>query len=554
MNPISAAVQNPTPKPDREVGPSNANGDTPQQGPGCESAFGSVLREISGGRASSPADTDAVKGKPDDADSDAPPVAAEVVVAPAPAAPASSAAAILANLLSLALPALAAADSKVPAPVQARSNEAPVASAAESLSASMLGSTGASAGTSSGSASTPIRIPPGDAKAHPASARDAAPTDRAADAKDIAPADSEARKDNLTRVGTATRAEDVAQPDSATRTEEPPRADIAARTDITKVLQTAAAKIEVLGRAVHFKPVVPGGPPAPDAAPAGQTKPATTEVGAEIATATPQIAKPEIPTLNAAAAALKLAPQIRSEPDPRRAVAAASDGEGEQPAVIAPAQGRAVSGVERAVLAAVGERAEDSSAASAAPRDGNGTATSLPAGSLPLIATAIREELQRATAAAAQGSLPADPGAGAVPAGPLRTLKIQLRPEELGVVTVEMRLSNGLLETHLRASQPETAALLHKDTAILTDLLSNSSYRAEVSVGQARSADAGGSGGSQQQASQQQAASSFADGGARPGNEGARQRQDAQRQATTTRREGERTDEAVRPRDGGIYL
>ncbi|MCJ2090925.1 flagellar hook-length control protein FliK [Methylobacterium sp. J-072] len=172
-----------------------------------------------------------------------------------------------------------------------------------------------------------------------------------------------------------------------------------------------------------------------------------------------------------------------------------------------------------------------------------------------MIATAIREELQRATAAAAQGQLPADPAANAVPAGPLRTLKIQLRPEDLGVVTVEMRLSNGQLETHLRASQPETAALLHKDTALLTDLLSNSGYRAEVSVGQAaRSADAGGSGGSQQQASQQQAASSFADGGARPGNEGARQRQDAQRQAATTRREGERTDEAVRPRDGGVYL
>lgn len=112
-----------------------------------------------------------------------------------------------------------------------------------------------------------------------------------------------------------------------------------------------------------------------------------------------------------------------------------------------------------------------------------------------------------------------------------------------------MRLSNGQLETHLRASQPETAALLHKDAAILTDLLSHSSYQAEVTVGQARPAEAStASGGSQSQASP-----SFADGGARPGNEGARQRQDAQRQAGN-RREGERTDEAVRPRDGGIYL
>lgn len=246
--------------------------------------------------------------------------------------------------------------------------------------------------------------------------------------------------------------------------------------------------------------------------------------------------------------------QIRSEPDPRRAIAmaAAAEAASATPMTIAPAQGRAVSGVERAVLAAVGERAEES-AASAGPHDGTGIATSLPGGSLPMIATAIKEELERASAAATQGQLPADPGANAVPAGPLRMPKIQLRPEDLGVVTVEMRLSNGQLETHLRASQPETAALLHKDTGILTDLLSNSGYRAEVSVAQARPADAGGSGGSQQQASQQNASSSFADGGARPGNEGARQRQDAQRQALP-RREGERTDEAVRPRDSGVYL
>ena len=115
-----------------------------------------------------------------------------------------------------------------------------------------------------------------------------------------------------------------------------------------------------------------------------------------------------------------------------------------------------------------------------------------------------------------------------------------------------MRLSNGQLETHLRASQPETAALLHKDTAILTDLLNQGGYKADVIVGQARPTETGtgsGSGGSQQQASP-----SFTDGGARPGNEGARQRQEEQRQATGNRREGERTDEAVRPRDSGVYL
>ncbi|MCG4274988.1 hypothetical protein, partial [Acetobacter senegalensis] len=73
-----------------------------------------------------------------------------------------------------------------------------------------------------------------------------------------------------------------------------------------------------------------------------------------------------------------------------------------------PALGHAISGVERAVLAAVGERAEEA-ASSAGPHDGSGIATSLPAGSLPLIATAIKDELDRATAA--QSRIQPDPAA-----------------------------------------------------------------------------------------------------------------------------------------------
>ena len=128
-------------------------------------------------------------------------------------------------------------------------------------------------------------------------------------------------------------------------------------------------------------------------------------------------------------------------------------------------------------------------------------------------------------------------------------LRIQLRPEELGTVTVELRLANGQLETHLRASRPETAAILHKDAAILTDLLKQAHYRAEVIVGQTRPAEAGGSAGG----SPSQGQPSFTDGGARPGQGGDRQRQAAQRPAAIGR-EGERADETVRPRDGGVYL
>lgn len=495
MNPISAAVPNPTPKPDREIVPANANGDAPQQGTGRESAFGTVLRELSGTGPASPAKDDAAKAKPDDAEGDAVPEA--TVAAPAaPGMPAGSAAALVADLLRVAAPpALTAASSESATATRDRPAAAPPVPGTGSLSASALGSTGA-----------PVREPSSGSASALAGSVDADPP----------------------------------------HTNEATRADGPTHADVAKVLRAAAGNVAVLGRAVHFQPVVAGGPPAPEPASAGPAEPAGPALGA----LDPQGTRSALPVLNAAAA-LKLQPPVRSEPDPRRAATAIDAEAGPQkPAGIAPAPGRVVSGVERAVLASIGEHAEDAAASAGSSRDGTGTATSLPAGSLPMIATAIREELERATAAAAaQGRIHADPTAGGVPDGPLRVLKIQLRPEDLGVVTVEMRLSNGQLETHLRASQPETAALLHKDTAILTDLLSHSSYQAEVTVGQARPAEAStASGGSQSQASP-----SFADGGARPGNEGARQRQDAQRQAGN-RREGERTDEAVRPRDGGIYL
>ncbi|TXN42403.1 flagellar hook-length control protein FliK [Methylobacterium sp. WL7] len=537
MNPISAAVPNPTPKPDREIVPANANGDAPQQGTGRESAFGTVLRELSGTGPASPAKDDAAKAKPDDAEGDAVPEA--TVAAPAaPGMPAGSAAALVADLLRVAAPpALTAASSESATATRDRPAAAPTVPGTGSLSASALGSTGAPVREpSSGSASALA----GSVDADPPHTNEATRADGPTSTDEATHADEPARRNEPAPTDGPTRADGLTRADRPTHAEGPTHADVA------KVLRAAAGNVAVLGRAVHFQPVVAGGAPAPEPASAGPAEPA----GPALGVLDPQGTRSALPALNAAAA-LKLQPPVRSEPDPRRAATAIDAEAGPQkPAGIAPAPGRVVSGVERAVLASIGEHAEDAAASAGSSRDGTGTATSLPAGSLPMIATAIREELERATAAAAaQGRIHADPTAGGVPDGPLRVLKIQLRPEDLGVVTVEMRLSNGQLETHLRASQPETAALLHKDAAILTDLLSHSSYQAEVTVGQARPAEAStASGGSQSQASP-----SFADGGARPGNEGARQRQDAQRQAGN-RREGERTDEAVRPRDGGIYL
>ncbi|MCJ2087179.1 flagellar hook-length control protein FliK [Methylobacterium sp. E-005] len=208
---------------------------------------------------------------------------------------------------------------------------------------------------------------------------------------------------------------------------------------------------------------------------------------------------------------------------------------------------RAVTGIARAGLGLAGrpeagERPGPDGSAQAAP--------GLPTDALPTIAAAIRDELERATAPDATArAAQADPAIRTTPDGPLRVLRIQLKPEDLGTVTVELRLTNGQLETHLRASQPDTAALLHRDAAILTDLLKKANYQAEVTVGQARPSDTGGfSGGS---ASQGQPG--FSDGGARPGQGGDRQRQ-AEQGPAAGRREGERGDETTRPRDGGVYL
>ncbi|MDP4005173.1 flagellar hook-length control protein FliK [Methylobacterium sp. NEAU K] len=410
-----------------------------------------------------------------DAESDDPAAAA-----PDPAAPASSAAAMLANLLSCALPL-----TRAPAVETDPGSRA------------------------SGSSTLPAGPDPAPAVGSPSGSMPA-----------------------------------TAEPLSRDAAAEAARADVSKAPKVVTGLG-AAAKIEVLGRAVHFKPVVTGTAALDGAnpSPTGTAAPGATTVA-------PQVSRSELPAI-AAAAVLKRAAQIRPEPDPRGGSAASSvaatDPEG--PEIIVPAEGRVASLAENTILAPVASRARDTALPTGS-RDESGTAGGLPAASLPLIASAITEELERAAAAGSETRIHAEPAANPDPGGPLRVLKIQLRPEELGTVIVEMRLANGQLETHLRASRPETAALLHKEAAILTDLLNQTNaYRAEVIVGQARPTEAVTAPGG----SPSPAPTSFADGGARPGHGGGRQRQAEQRHAAD-RREGDRTDEAVRPRGSGIYL
>lgn len=64
--------------------------------------------------------------------------------------------------------------------------------------------------------------------------------------------------------------------------------------------------------------------------------------------------------------------------------------------------------------------------------------------------------------------------------GVLRMLDIQLRPVELGVITVKMRLSGDKLEMELHASREETAEILRKDSEMLSNLLRTSGYRPDM--------------------------------------------------------------------------
>ncbi|WP_026190580.1 flagellar hook-length control protein FliK [Methylobacterium sp. WSM2598] len=80
----------------------------------------------------------------------------------------------------------------------------------------------------------------------------------------------------------------------------------------------------------------------------------------------------------------------------------------------------------------------------------------------------------------------------AMAAGPLRILTLQLRPADLGSVTVTMRLRDGQLDMSLKTSRAETAEMLRKDADLLAGLLREAGYRPD-SIG-IQAADSRGSG------------------------------------------------------------
>ncbi|WP_262027311.1 flagellar hook-length control protein FliK [Microvirga sp. Mcv34] len=65
-------------------------------------------------------------------------------------------------------------------------------------------------------------------------------------------------------------------------------------------------------------------------------------------------------------------------------------------------------------------------------------------------------------------------------AGVLRVLDLQLKPAELGLVTIRMRLSGDSIEMEIQAQHEETAELLRNDADKLSSLLRVSGYRPDT--------------------------------------------------------------------------
>lgn len=142
----------------------------------------------------------------------------------------------------------------------------------------------------------------------------------------------------------------------------------------------------------------------------------------------------------------------------------------ERPAARMPA--RAAAGAERA------RGAPEIAAEIPLPAPAAGGAASIPA---PVAAPAgaapspAAVQLGSVLAEAVRAEAPGSSAAGvAMPArGPVRVLEIQLRPLELGLVTVRLRTGRNGLEIHVHAARAETAHLLEQDRASLMATLAD---------------------------------------------------------------------------------
>lgn len=112
-----------------------------------------------------------------------------------------------------------------------------------------------------------------------------------------------------------------------------------------------------------------------------------------------------------------------------------------------------------------------------------GDAASLPPPTLQHLAKSIIEDV-KSVSEPQQPSLQQDGlnrvATARASAGVLRVLDLQLRPAELGLVTIRMRLAGDSIEMEIEAQNEDTAELLRNDAEKLSSLLRVSGYRPDV--------------------------------------------------------------------------
>ena len=141
-------------------------------------------------------------------------------------------------------------------------------------------------------------------------------------------------------------------------------------------------------------------------------------------------------------------------------------------------------------------------------------------------------------------------------AGVLRVLDLQLRPAELGLVTIRMRLAGDSIEMEIEAQSEDTAELLRNDAEKLSSLLRVSGYRPDVI--NIQSADAITHDRSSFQRSQQgaQAQSQSFDQGAAAGQGNSSRNQDGRYGGggSDIQKDGKEGHSSGGSRSGGVYL
>ncbi|WP_246529101.1 flagellar hook-length control protein FliK [Microvirga zambiensis] len=307
--------------------------------------------------------------------------------------------------------------------------------------------------------------------------------------------------------------------------------------DLTNPGLGARLPISVQKQETHFRPIVEGfdlAPAGPEAGGAAEPGSATNEILAHTLKAARSAGTPQSDRPSTMQAVSSNAPApVVSE--------ASKEAEGAQTIAVEPRKDRSET---------QGAQQMGSSKAEA---------TSLPAGTLQQIAGAILDDVE-SLSTVQHSSMPSDGlnrvATAKASAGALRVLHLQLKPAELGLVTIKMRLAGDGLEMEIQAESEETAELLRNDAEKLSSLLRVSGYRPDAITIHSTEAAANDRSSFQrpQQGSQSQG-QSFEQGAASGQGDSSRHRQDQQERGSSDIRKGsDQAHASGSSGSGGVYL